>query len=201
MDSVDQSGTNESPWVHTALPSPVPVKVQYEELSILPVETEEVSVITVEKKENEDRLNTDDEDVVKVTLPSLRSDKAYTQTESDNAQDTKNHKGRIEDCSMTSVDPEKTKNTDKKANNVSKSNSKGCGLLYKAGRQTSKPSMTVQLDSRIGQTSNLSDFDRGMIIGARCAGSSISEAADRLGFSRSTVSKVYKECTNSSKKS
>ena len=38
-----------------------------------------------------------------------------------------------------------------------------------------------------------SDFDRGMIGSARRGGSRISEAADLLGFSRTAVSRVYRE--------
>ncbi|XP_028977680.2 uncharacterized protein LOC114839665 isoform X1 [Esox lucius] len=192
MNPVDQNGTNESHWM---LPSPVPVREQSEECSLQPVKKEEVSIMTVEKEENEDWLNSDDEDVVKVTVPSLRSDKAYT------LMDCKNQEGEIESCNMTSVEPEKAAYTDRKASAVNKSNSKGRGLRCKSGRQTLKPSVTVQLDTRTGETSTLSDFERGMIIGASYAGSSISEVAARLGFSPTTVSKVYKEYRNASKKS
>ncbi len=37
---------------------------------------------------------------------------------------------------------------------------------------------------------NLSDFERGMVVGARRAGLSISKTADLLGFSRKTISRV-----------
>ena len=40
---------------------------------------------------------------------------------------------------------------------------------------------------------NLSDFDRGMVVGARQGGLSISETADLLEFSRKTVSRVCRE--------
>uniref|UniRef100_A0AAY5KDZ4 Transposase Tc1-like domain-containing protein n=1 Tax=Esox lucius TaxID=8010 RepID=A0AAY5KDZ4_ESOLU len=173
------------------LPSPVLVKEQSEECSLQLVKQEEDSIITVEKEENEDWLNSDDEDVVKVTVPSLRSDKAYTLMESHNVQDCKNEEGEIEDCNTTSEEPEK----------AAYCNSKGRGLQCKSGRQTLKPSVTVQLDTRTGKTNTLSDFERGMIIGARYAGSSISEVAARLGFSPTTVSKVYKEYIDASKKS
>ena len=40
---------------------------------------------------------------------------------------------------------------------------------------------------RMGKKYSLSDFDHGMIVGARWAGLSISETADLLGFSHTTV--------------
>ncbi len=40
---------------------------------------------------------------------------------------------------------------------------------------------------------DLRDFERGMIVGARRAGLSISKTADLLGFSRTTISRVYRE--------
>ena len=40
---------------------------------------------------------------------------------------------------------------------------------------------------------NLSNFDRGMIVGATHGGSSISETAALLGFLRTTVSRVYRK--------
>ena len=46
---------------------------------------------------------------------------------------------------------------------------------------------------RMGKKCDLSDFDRGMIVGARQGGLSISETADLLGFSRTTVSRVCRE--------
>lgn len=45
----------------------------------------------------------------------------------------------------------------------------------------------------MGKTCDLSSFDRGMIVGARRAGSSVSVTAKLLGFSRTTVSRVYTE--------
>ncbi|XP_015463034.3 uncharacterized protein LOC107197795 [Astyanax mexicanus] len=45
----------------------------------------------------------------------------------------------------------------------------------------------------MGKKSDLSDFDRGMIVGARRAGCSVSKTADSLGFSRTTVSRVFRE--------
>ncbi|XP_072912074.1 uncharacterized protein [Hemitrygon akajei] len=46
---------------------------------------------------------------------------------------------------------------------------------------------------RMGRNCDLSAFDRGIIVGARRGGLSITETADRLGFSRTTVSRVYRE--------
>ncbi|GBN93364.1 hypothetical protein AVEN_515-1 [Araneus ventricosus] len=40
---------------------------------------------------------------------------------------------------------------------------------------------------------DLSDFERGVIIGAREMGRSISEEAMKFGFSRTTISRVYRE--------
>uniref|UniRef100_A0A4W5R473 Acidic leucine-rich nuclear phosphoprotein 32 family member n=1 Tax=Hucho hucho TaxID=62062 RepID=A0A4W5R473_9TELE len=73
------------------------------------------------------------------------------------------------------------------------------GLLYKAGRQAS--SYAVQLNVRMGKKSDLREFERGMIVGARRAGSSISQTAALLGFSRTTVSVVYREWRDKQKTS
>ncbi|GBO24320.1 hypothetical protein AVEN_224862-1 [Araneus ventricosus] len=40
---------------------------------------------------------------------------------------------------------------------------------------------------------DLSDFERGVIIGAREMGHSISDVAMKFGFSRTTISRVYRE--------
>ena len=49
---------------------------------------------------------------------------------------------------------------------------------------------------RIGKKCDLSDFDRGMIVGARQAGLSIFITVDLLRFSPTTVSRVYAKWCN-----
>ncbi len=44
---------------------------------------------------------------------------------------------------------------------------------------------------RMGKKGDLSDFERGMVFGARRAGLSISKTADLLGFSSTTISRVF----------
>ncbi len=45
----------------------------------------------------------------------------------------------------------------------------------------------------MGKKGNLSDFERGIVVGARRSGLSISETADLLWFSHTIVSRVYRE--------
>lgn len=45
----------------------------------------------------------------------------------------------------------------------------------------------------MGKSRDLSEFERGMIVGARSAGCSISETVSRLSFSKTAVSRVYRE--------
>ncbi len=43
----------------------------------------------------------------------------------------------------------------------------------------------------MGKKGDLSDFGHGMVVAARRAGLSISKTADLLGFSRTTISRLY----------
>ncbi len=45
----------------------------------------------------------------------------------------------------------------------------------------------------MGKKGDLSNFERGMVVGARWAGLSISKTADLLGFSCTTISRVYRK--------
>jgi len=45
----------------------------------------------------------------------------------------------------------------------------------------------------MGKKGHLSNFGRSMVVGARQAGLSISQSAQLLGFSCTTISRIYKE--------
>ncbi len=51
----------------------------------------------------------------------------------------------------------------------------------------------VQTEHHNGEERGLSDFERGRVVGGRRAGLSISKTADLLGFSRTNISRVYRE--------
>ncbi len=52
---------------------------------------------------------------------------------------------------------------------------------------------------RKGKKGDLSDSERGMVVGVRRAGLSISKTADQLGLSRTTISRVYREWSEKEK--
>ncbi len=51
----------------------------------------------------------------------------------------------------------------------------------------------------MGKKMDLSDFKHGIVVGARRAGLSIKKTADLLGFSRTTISMVYRELSEKEK--
>ena len=54
--------------------------------------------------------------------------------------------------------------------------------------------LQMELSIRMRKKADLSDSKQGKAVGARRAGLSISETADLLGHSCTTISKIYREC-------
>ncbi len=53
--------------------------------------------------------------------------------------------------------------------------------------------LKFKLSIRMGKKWDLSDFERGMAVGARQTGLSILKTADLLGFSHTTIARFYRE--------
>jgi len=70
----------------------------------------------------------------------------------------------------------------------------GFPVLMPVNVMTSEDNLlNSKLNVRIGKKGDLSNFECGMVVGARQAGLSISQSHQLLGFSRTTIYRFYKE--------
>ncbi len=70
--------------------------------------------------------------------------------------------------------------------------------MHLASRCGEEELLKFKLSIRMGKKGDLSDFECGMVVGARRADLSISKTADLLPFSQ-TISKVYRELSEKEK--
>ncbi|GBM16003.1 hypothetical protein AVEN_108598-1 [Araneus ventricosus] len=88
-----------------------------------------------------------------------------------------------------------------KPSNIRKKSGKKTDIFYSVRQQVSDKSIGSVLSAAMAGHQDLSDFERGVIIGAREMGHSISEVAMKFGFSHTTISRVYREYRVSGKTS